>query len=481
MPFSQLLLSPLILLILATVTIYLCICDPPYRIRTQFLFKGKGYYHSVVSAIGSVFSLSLFYGGTLSYGKTHTFTFSVATISVPIIIYFVMHRMLSAIPDRERAVIYSGSSTNTLFYYADFTVSKTGDKLFYLYIAAVYFLLLIVEMTLARLVFSGLFPGEPVVTAALIAILFVSCAVYVFSGGFKAVLISDYVQLIVIVVFLAALCYVGFSNNLSFPSFNKIISKAEVRAIDLASFLGMVAFAVSWMICSPDFHSRLNYAGGKSRLSFLLMSLLLMSMLIFAGIIFSVWLGMDTGQQRHPRNEFAHFPGFLPLEIPNLFMATSVPVVSSILVAAISIMIFTTADNYMISFMQCRPSRQLGRKDFSMFPYVIAAAAFLSAIIDLRYSIISGFIAGSLLVPVAVGICVPLACRSEKGPKLISLPYLLGFLGSYSISLFGLWEYLMVGPERYFLVTIIAGLSTFPAVALHLVVLEYEKRWGSRE
>jgi|SRR5579863_9589150 len=158
-----------------------------------FLFLGKTRAYSFASNLGSVFSVTYFFGAAFIYGLIFKGTLLIITTIVFIILFWLIPRiMTSSWPHNLHSTDQRG---NILL---DLLLRRLGHQSFQVVCriySFIYFALLVEELSVSRLILHTLFPAHASVAAALLVTICFVILAYVHFGGFRAILISDFEQL----------------------------------------------------------------------------------------------------------------------------------------------------------------------------------------------------------------------------------------------------------------------------------------------
>lgn len=383
------LLSGIVLIFIAGYSIARCkeTISTPYRSRANFLFQGLRPIDSLASNMGGAFSLT-YLGATAIYAHLYGLIF---------LVYLCVGFLLAAVI-ATRLVLYFGDRARQrsplLLLLRACYGKRNSQRLATLY-TIIYFALLVEEIAVSRVVLNLVIPQSRIVSSALLATLLLVIIVYLSWGGYKAVLISDFAQLKLLLLFLLVLLFTLTARNPIALDLSQF-SKAPASNGGVPLVLGLVLF-VPWLSAAPDFYARLNYHQVEhaqlGRRQFITVSFILM-FIVYGSVAL---LGASL-----PR-AFAHD------QTPTGFAAAGVKIIGSsvstigtvVFFASIFCMMFTTVDTLLVTYLQCAyfssfTSRWTQRVDSMM----ILAAALAGLLVPAdSVSVVGLFIGGLLILP----------------------------------------------------------------------------------
>ncbi len=337
-----LLLSGVILVYLAIYTISRCkaIVSKQAVSREDFLFEGLRPVDSLASNMGAAFSLT-YLGATAIYAHLYGIGFLLYSALGFLCAGFIATRLIN-LDSRLNT-----KGPQVLFTHLKRQYGQSGFRIIAGIYSVIYFGLLVEEIAVGRLVMNLLLPQSRAVAAALLATLLLSVLSYLNWGGFKAILISDFAQLKLLVVFLVVLILVLVGANpisleLQQSSHRSLFAGTSVL------FLGLLLF-VPWLSCAPDFYSRLNYRREEKHAYFSKREFIVGSLI---AMFFVYGLAGLVGASLPPTFAIDQTPtGFAEAGIA--IIGSSVSRVGTIVFfASIFCMLFTTIDTLLITLLQ---------------------------------------------------------------------------------------------------------------------------------
>lgn len=460
MEIDRLLTSIIVLACLAVLTVFVCIRKPPYQSYGEFLYRASNETLSLTSAAGSVFTISFFYGGMHIYGIAYGAIF----LPFLLITFFLAYNAVSTILTAVMPILESPSGTplaeNILLEHLRKTLSPENSRVIIFMIATIMWLMVAVEVGLGRLIIHSLFPNSPFAAPILITTICAVCVVYISAGGFKAVLVSDFVQFFCIVAFIVASLYVMLFQS---PSDFDVIGVLQGQSTSKIGFLlsaGIIPFGVFWALCSVDLFSRFNFDGRDFRRSKLLLkkSFAVMFAIILYGLVFSIF---SFGAH----SEVMLAPQKFPQLIQSAFFSTGIDIIPIILLVSLFVMIFTTLDNYIIAMVQTRVAKSIGGKNLSGLPAAVALAIVVSSLVDLKFIILSGFLVGSLFCFPGVMILYLPRTKNQPNLRILGGSIFVGLL-TYAGLVIVLWDFFVADASTYFGVPLIAAFAAHGALLL---------------
>ncbi len=309
----------------------------------EFLFQGKSRIYSLASSVGATFSVS-YYGATVIYGHLFKGWFLAilvaANSAATVVVLWVLREGTS---DQAR----HGRGNILLEIFKERLSKRSFAGILRTY-CAIYFLLLVEELAVARLAISTLFPKHPIIHALLLATICLIVLAYVRWGGYRAVLISDLEQLKLIAPFLLALVFFLYSSPPELASMEQALRLNHMPSRGILLF--SLVFVVGWVASPLDFYSRLNFAPDR-RSSFVrqrkrmaLLALLFSFFSYFIGGLFGAFLPPSFSKDLSPT-------GFTEAGI-SFILENGTPLISVVFFASLFFMIFTTCDTLLLTVVQ---------------------------------------------------------------------------------------------------------------------------------
>src|ERR1051325_7792502 len=171
------------------------------RLLQDFLFVGNTPLLAISSCIGSIVSMAVSFTALLSAGYVWGWQvlFSMIPGSVTglvVIILLSRHQKV----EKHQQRIEKGNYLLGASYLAVFGEWKSSSGL-YAFLISAYVMLLITELVVLRTFISFLTDLPSVEIMVMIAAVTLVCYAYVYIGGFRGVLVTDYFQLMVVFVF----------------------------------------------------------------------------------------------------------------------------------------------------------------------------------------------------------------------------------------------------------------------------------------
>lgn len=401
----------LLLLLLSLITIEICRRDQVGKKQTerQFLFLGKSQIHALASNMGSLFSLTYFFGGAFIYGYTFGTLYLIAAAATFVILLPLIPWLIGQFSSTTQSSDHKEPPTGNLLLDhlrqrlrpADY---RTTLRLY----AIIYTLLLVEELAVSRLIIATLIPAHPLIVTFTLAVIIGVIAAYLSLGGFRSVLNSDLVQMAMIAAFLLVLVFLIAGStptealDLSLPS------------LDLGEYGGMLwtlLFGVAWFVSSVDFYSRLNFTPSSrwtlavQRKRLAVLSLVLVFFVLALGILYGMRLRGVVSDISSPETYAS--------ETIQHFLGSTVPVVGVCFLGSVFCMIFTTIDTLLITMLQIGAysgSRFLRRQNLLQ---ILLVAVILSTLLNFRSVSYFGIFIGSLML-------LPLIAVFKAGPPRLA-------------------------------------------------------------
>lgn len=389
--------------------------------RTSFLFGALARRHSLASAVGSAFSIT-YLGAATIWGHLYRGWF-LLYLAVAFVTIAATARFIIRLSHRELSARGIHEPDNVLLEFLRVRLSPSIFKAVLRVYALIYFLLLVEELAVGRVVLRAIFPSFPAITAAILATILVVVATYLQWGGFRGVLLADFEQLKILLPFLVVL---GALIFVSLPSgAPSAMILATEPAAGIAAFpLGLLLFS-AWLAGSVDFYSRLNYqkqssdAESENRQFAAIAVALLCVSFAMAGTLGALMPG-DFGADPSPTGFVNHGIRIVTTE--------STRAVSLVFFAGVFWMLFTTLSNLAITLLQVR--QYLGRpyRTGTVSRLLLLAAALSCLVWPDSVSAVGVFVGALLVIPlisIATSLFEPLA---RWAPKITPYPTIAGAL-----------------------------------------------------
>jgi hypothetical protein len=389
-------LAVLVLLVLSIVTVEFCRRDKLNlrKFEDRFLFTGKTFLHSFVSNVGSIFSVTYFFGATFIYACVLN-AWAIVTMfcgfGVGALLITKTLRTMNNHLTLDESV---GNRANLLLTLMKKTHSERDYRILVQSLGIIYFALLVEEFAVSRLVLNTLFPSHFAIAVLLLTMIAVVIYSYLSLGGFRAVLNSDLVQGVVLTAFVVMLVYLilkgqpseGVAFSLSWPGHTMLLPML---------FFGFLL--ITWLTVSVDSYSRLNFQAKatiswKYRYRLVYLSLISTFVVVLVGMLFAISASGTIG----------------PIETPSaytkatmdVFFQSQHPAVAIVVLVGLFCMMFTTIDTLLITALQLGfhvGSKIINRRNLST---VLLVAITCSAIIPGdAVSAVGIFMASLLIIP----------------------------------------------------------------------------------
>jgi len=222
------------------------------RLLQDFLFLGNTPLLALSSCIGSIVSMAVSFTALLSAGYVWGWQilFSMVPGSVAglaMILLLSRHPKVAEHQEsmKKGAFLYGAS------YIAVLGTRKSGSGL-YTFLIAAYVAMLVTELVVLRTFIVFLADLPPVEVIVMIAAVTLVCYAYVYIGGFRGVLVTDYFQLMVVFVFVGLWLSTTVGHvALRVPS--PMLSKQSFTPTSmLLLHVGVFAGAAAWTFASVD-------------------------------------------------------------------------------------------------------------------------------------------------------------------------------------------------------------------------------------
>lgn len=461
-------LAIFLLLALSILTVQYCRQDRSKEIATErsYLFEGKTKLHSYASNLGSVFSVTYFFGATIIYSNIFKSWLILLFLAVVVISLIILQKVIIH-ADKSLAPSQSRGKSNVILELLSASLDESSySQLMTLY-TLIYLGLLIEEIAVSRLLLVTLLPNSPVATALILATIIFCVSGYIYAGGFRALLNSDLVQLLIISPFLVLLLF--FSRRGS--ELDDIVSfRVKMSGLLLGSGLVFaLLFGVAWFISSIDLYSRLNFTTIDSSLylrqRIVVIRVTFFSLFIILGIgsVFGVHFNVEMPLIPSPVDYFNHATTY--------FLSES-PLVVIIFILTLYSMMFTTIDTLLFTLFQIGWYRKYSPLSRSNVLKIFGVCVIVAIIPDLNSLGAIGIYLGSLMViPGVIIVQETLLKNLRLLPKRASF---ITWSLVLSIMLFSvLFDELRLPFERHFL---IPGIVLFSVASTVVVARMLERR-----
>lgn len=217
----------------------------------DFLFAGNTPLLALSSCIGSIISMAVSFTALLSAGYVWGWQIifpmiAGSLVGLVAILKVSQHPQVAAHEQRiERGAFVYGASYLAI-------VDSRAKMAYYGFILVGYTAMLITEIVVLR-TFLGFVTGLPAYELVLmIGTVLLVCYGYVYIGGFRGVLVTDYFQLLVVFVFVGLwLTAISFRTTTDIPAAN--VSKLSFTPLTRVLLHGGIfAGAFAWTFASPD-------------------------------------------------------------------------------------------------------------------------------------------------------------------------------------------------------------------------------------
>ncbi len=379
------------LLLLSIVTMTQCKRNgPTAKSYPEFLFRGRTFAVSLASSAGAAFSVTYFLGATFIYASILRAWTIPILVAVAISAVLFLRRIITCASNEQVAAEAADAYENLLLRLMRNRLDKRNFKIFCDLLFGCFLLLLVEELSISRVVLDSLMPGMPFVTAVLLFIIVGVILAYLYIGGFRAVLTADWIQLFVMLAFLALLLY--------FVATRRRVLSSLMMSPKLPSFtivgatLLWTIYATTFLVMAVDLFSRMNFASPGElavtmRLRFATISIVLVFLIVILGIGFAIAVSPEIGAIATPEQYY--------LTLHRIFAA--VPLYHVAFLIAVFCMIFTTVNTLIVTVAQIgyyRGGFGAQRRDFSR---VLALAVLPSVIMPSDAVCAFGIFVGSLL------------------------------------------------------------------------------------
>lgn len=388
--------SVISLLVLSLVTLEFCRKDAlSGKIDADsFWMAGKTKAFSFASVVGSLASVTFFFGGGITYGLTFGWPYVLVTAAVFVTSIAAIRYILRDLPQDDRPIT-GNPLVNRL---RTLTTDKDRQRIIRIYVL-IYAALLIEELAASRLALSAMIPDNHALVVLFLSVMVVVMFVYVYLGGFRAVLNSDVVQLSVLAPFVGALAFLVLKERRSLPPLKEVLDTSQ---LELAGLVFIYITGVAWFVSGYDFFARLNFLAKESlpkeRREFVGVALSVAFLLLLMAEMYGVSLRTDWGGVGSTV-EFSR-------RLSSHFLEQSIPFAPGLFVVALICMIFTTIDTLLLTLFQLGHEGRLRLLQRKRLAPIFSGCVIISSFLDLdMVSVTAVFLLGLMLVP-ATGLLV---------------------------------------------------------------------------
>lgn len=355
--------------------------------RRAYLYGGGTALFGIASNAGALFSLTYFFGGAAIYGFLFAGWYlviaAVVMTSAIVMLLVISRRIGGDAPNQNSNVLLS------------YLQKSLGVKEFHLacriYVIS-YVLLLIEELAISRLVVSQIVDGNALLTALVMVVILFTIYSYLFLGGFRAVIVSDFYQMLVVAAFLVLLVFLIAKTGLPADAW----STRSGSSSDLSNLIFSIIFGICWFVGGIDYYSRLNFAydknlpARKQQQRFIILSGAAATLVLCIGILFGIHL-RDVLSSIDSPERYCH-------DVVQYFLSSDRIIVPPLFLASIFCMLFTTIDTLLLTVLQIGfyyRSDKLSRESLSRLFLLLVLG---SALIDFDMVSAFGIYAGSVMI-----------------------------------------------------------------------------------
>jgi hypothetical protein len=380
------------LLVLSIATITLCKRDGPVpKAYAEFLFTGKTFAFSVVSSAGAAFSVTYFLGATFIYASILRAWCVPILVAIALLVIVGACRVVIVAAQEFGEETFGGSDQNLLLAFMQRRLSPRNFRVFVQLLFLAFFLLLVEELSISRVILNAIFPFMPLLASTLLFTIVAVILAYVYIGGFRAVLTADWVQFSVLIAFLALLLFLVSVRG------HPLAVLAMPRGLAPTTIIGAsvlwTVYGAAFLVMAVDLYARLNFTAPAGvllamRLRLVLISIALVFAVVLIGVVFAIALAPEIGHVVTPTRYYR--------SITALFAVT--PLSHVAFLVAVFCMIFTTVNTLLIT------TAQIGfyKKGFGgrrpEFSRIVVLATFFSVVVDADAVCAFGIFVGSLLL-----------------------------------------------------------------------------------
>ncbi len=381
----------IVLLILSIITIYYLKHDEfVVNNYTEYLFHGHKFLFNLSSNLGAIFSVTYFFGATVIYSAIYGYWLLVIGGFSFAISYLFYNKIITEAEKFENRINMKGNIFLSILMKR---LTQTEFRKIIFILLLIYFGLLIEELAVTRLIISTIFPISPFLTTSILFIIVFIIFIYLYFGGFRAVINSDFVQSFVLIFFLIMLVYfIAFDSN---PNQFETLTTTDIGVNKIFALLTWGLFFIAWQTSLIDFYSRLNINGKaklltNTRKNLTLISFILLFTIMSIGILFGTKIATLVYAVDNPID--------YTNAVIKFFLSSNSMVVKAIFLISLFSMIFTTIDTLLITLLQIGSFQKtipINRKHLSL---IILIASFISMILDLNSVCAFGIYVGSLMI-----------------------------------------------------------------------------------
>lgn len=419
----------------------------------NYLFGYNTIVKSTFSNIGSILSLTTFIGVTI--GSIITCGFE-ALFFLPLAIFLgyfsfaliIKNIFNDKIIQNTYEIKYNEKNCNNDINSTKVTIISLVDnnskKFFGNMQVLLYIIFIIVELVLAKIFMNTLFPNFESINQLTIFILIFMCALYVSTGGYVGVLITDMFQVVSVLICLIILGYI-FRNNIDFYVI-EIYNKINITFDEILLYITYFIFILLYCFSLPDVWVR-NVGTLKYKNSFIIPSLIFGLLGVLVVISLSMLYGIYLESTIKDSSDVFLLPQIIKLMAKSLYSSKIImenPIYIFILIIAIFCMFITTIDTWLIGISQhvyYNFSSQ-SHSFFRFIPFIVAGGTWCissfieySSLLYLSGLILSLILYGNFLVLVR---SINLDFKFEYFYKesridynhLLTLYYLIAFLSN---------------------------------------------------
>lgn len=374
--------------------------------RLSYLFSGKTALDSIASNLGSTFSATYLLGAAIVLTQLVGWWAAATVVVVCASSYCLYRRLLANIHSQLGEAHCSQQRGNLLLdLYGKSRGRRSQQSLAALY-SVIYFGLLVEELAVSRAILSSLVPHQPVVPSAVLLILCTVVIIYVYVGGFRAVLTSDLIQGVVLSAFVAMLMLSSIRNESGVVTSEMLRTTSDFPEIFPCLVIALV-FGISWFVAGVDFSSRLNFKVSnyqgleREQRNVVRISFLGTAALLLAAVAFGVLSRSDLA----PTADSAVYVD----NLVRYFVYDSAPLVQITFIVSLLCMIFTTIDTIIITMLQASDYTVLRAARRESIVAVVTAAMATALVVPVDHLYLFGLTAGSLLILPMISIVPVLA------------------------------------------------------------------------
>jgi Na+/proline symporter len=219
----------------------------------RYLFAGNTPALAFSSCLGSIVSMAISFTALISAGYEFGWQILFPLIAGALLGLLALLRLLNdKRMDPIQNEILDQNYQKGVSYFTIFDGRHSTFPAFYIFFLFFYFCMLTTELSVLRVFLQYLFNLPPPEVLVLLFMILLVCYAYVFIGGFRAVLITDYFQLIVVLTFLGFLLAsadLNFVRHIPSPAVAKVHwTLAQQVILHIGCFVG----SFSWTFANID-------------------------------------------------------------------------------------------------------------------------------------------------------------------------------------------------------------------------------------